>query len=297
MQHFVMKIQTECVPCLIKRIVFESKQSTDNEELISKTIKNSITELAKQYDPNKCSASIATKVHKVAYETLGDNDPYKKLKEMSNKVAKTLVPTAEKHIKNSDDPLKTSMICSIIGNLMDFGIEGATNKPELLLDTFEKSIEEGLGYDDYDKLKKLLSKSKRVLLFTDNCGEVVFDKILCRELKKAYPKINLTLVVKGEKILSDATMEDAIDLGFDEVVDKILTTGCFAVGLDFDKLPKELEKALKDSDLIICKGMANYEAFSETNYKPIAYLMRTKCNAIATSIGVPINISAIKVFK
>ena len=292
-----MKIQTECVHCLLKRIVFEAKQSTDDEELISKTIKNAIAELSQAYDPNACSASVATKVHKVVYETLGDKDPYKKLKDLSNKVAKILVPKVEELIKESDDSLKTSMICSIVGNLMDFGIVGATNNPELLLDEFEKYVDEGLGYDDSEQLKDMLSESKRVLLFTDNCGEIVFDKILCRELKKTYPEINLTLVVKGVDILSDATMEDAISLGFNEVVDEILNTGCFAVGVDFNNLPKELKSAIGKSDLIICKGMANYEAFSETDYKPIAFLMRTKCSAIANSIGIPLNTNGIKVFK
>jgi hypothetical protein len=281
----------------MKRIIFEANQSTKDKELRTEVIQKSCKLLAELYDPNVCSASIATKVHRLVYDTLGDEDPYKKLKNTSNEIALSLVPRAEKLIKNSKEPLKTSMICSIIGNLMDYGIEGASNRPELLLEVFDKSIEEGLGYDDYDKLKELLSKSKKVLLFTDNCGEVVFDKLLCIELKKAFPDIYLTLVVKGEDILSDATMEDAISLGFDKIVDEILTTGCFAVGLDFNKLPKELENSLKESDLIICKGMANYEAFSETDYRPTAYLMRTKCNAIANSIGIPVNINAIKVFE
>jgi len=55
-----------------------------------------------------------------------------------------------------------------------------------------------------------------------------------------------------------------------------------------------VKKALDSADLIISKGMANYEAFSETKYKPIAYLLRTKCNAIARSMGLPREISAIK---
>lgn len=297
MQGFVMKIQTECVPCLLKRVIFEADQSTKDKKLKTEVIKKACKLLAELYDPNTCSASIATKVHRLVYDTLGDKDPYKHLKDISNKIAQSLVPKAEELIKNSKDPLKTSMICSIIGNLMDYGIEGASNKPELLLEIFDKSVKEGLGYDNYDELRKLLSKSKNVLLFTDNCGEIVFDKILCKELKKAFPNIHLTLVVKGVDILSDATMKDAISLGFDEVVDEILDTGSFAVGVDFNKIPKELKKALDDSDLIICKGMANYEAFSETNYKPIAYLMRTKCTAISNSAGLPLNINAIKVIK
>jgi uncharacterized protein with ATP-grasp and redox domains len=153
-----------------------------------------------------------------------------------------------------------------------------------------------LGYDDTDDLKKLLIESKKVVLFTDNCGEIVFDKILCRELKKFNPNIFLTLVVKGEPIISDATLEDIKDLNFEEVTDEILTTGCFAIGLDFDKLPTALKKVLDEVDLIICKGMANYEAFSETDYAPVAYLLRTKCNPIASSMKLPQNISAVKLY-
>jgi hypothetical protein len=292
-----MKIQTECVPCLLKRIIFEAEQSTKDPEVRTKVIKNACKVLSKLYDPNECSATIATKVHKIAYETLGDDDPYKDLKNLSNKVAQSLVPRVEELLKESDDPLKTSIICSIVGNTMDFGIEGGSAHPEALKDIFEETVAEGLGYDNTSKVEELLKKSKHVMLFADNCGEIVFDKILCKELKKFNPNISITLVVRGEPIISDATMKDAEELKFKEVVDEILATGCFAIGVDFKKLPSSLKKALKQTDLIICKGMANYEAFSETDYHPIAYLLRTKCTAIANSMNIPLNINAVKLYQ
>jgi len=292
-----MKIHTECVPCLIKRIIFEAEQSTVDKKRRTEAIKNACRILSDIYDPNKCSAEIATTVHKIVYETLGDDDPYFDLKSKSNLVAKSLLPRVEELMKNSDDPLKTSMICSIIGNTMDFGIEGGSSHPQLLMDVFEKTYSEGLGYDDYQRLKQLLKDSKHVVFFTDNCGEIVFDKILCRELKKFNPDIYITLVVKGEAILSDATSKEAEEFKFKDVVDEILTTGCFAVGVDFNLLPSDVEESLNRADLIICKGMANYESFSETRYMPIAYLLRTKCNAIANSMGITINVNAIKVYE
>ena len=292
-----MKIQTECVPCLIKRIIYESEQSTKDPEIQKKVVQNACKALGELYDPNVCSANIATKVHKIAYETLGDEDPYKDLKLESNRVALSLVPRVEEIIKNSSDPLKTSMICSIVGNMLDFGIRGGSTHPGNLTDIFEKTVSDGLGYDDTEKVKNLLKSSKHVVLFSDNCGEIVFDKIFCREMKKFNPDLFLTLVVKGEYILSDATMDDAVELGFNEVVDEILTTGCYAVGVDFSKLPETVEKRLKESDFIICKGMANYESFSETDYRPVAYLLRTKCNAIASSMELPLDINAIKVYE
>lgn len=292
-----MKIQTECVTCLLKRIIFEAEQSTDDAMLRLKTIQNSCKLLSELYNPNISSAIIATKVHKIAYETLGDYDPYLVLKEQSNKTAQSLVPRVNELIECSDDPLRITMLASIIGNLMDFGIPGGSSHPEKLSEIFEETFAEDLGHDDTDEIKDILKNSKNVLLFTDNCGEIVFDKIFCRELKKFNPNIFLTIVVKGEPIISDATIKDVEELKFDEYVDEILTTGCFAIGLDFEKIPPELEITLKKADLIICKGMANYEAFSETDYKPIAYLLRTKCTAIANSMNLPLNVNVVKLYK
>jgi len=291
-----MKIQTECVPCLIKRIIFEAEVCTTDQDKISKVIQKGCRVLSDLYDPTVCSAEIATKVHRMVYDTLGDADPYLALKKKSNSVATSLLPRVEELINSSDDRLKTSMICSIIGNMMDFGIEGGSSHPTLLKDLFEQTYAQGLGYDDYIALHNLLKTAKKVILFTDNCGEIVFDKVMCRELKRYNPDLQITLVVKGEAILSDATLEDAQELMFSEIVDKVVTTGCYAVGVNFSLLPEDVLQELQTSDLIICKGMANYESFSETEYTPIAYLLRTKCKAIADSMNLPLNVNAIKVY-
>ncbi|MBN2603116.1 MAG: DUF89 family protein [Candidatus Thermoplasmatota archaeon] len=292
-----MKIQTQCVPCLIKRIIFEAEQSTKNEKLKTTVIKKACNALSKLYDPSECSADIATKVHKMVYETLDDNDPYRDLKKQSNQIALSLVPRVKELIEKSSDPLWTSMLCAIVGNSMDFGIEGASSHPDMLKETFQNLIDDGIKYDDSKSLKELIRKAKKILLFTDNCGEIVFDKIFCEELKKFNPDMKLTLVVKGKTVLSDATREDTNKLNFDNVVDEILDTGCFAVGVNFLKIPKNLREKLSSADLIICKGMANYESFSETDYRPIAYLLRTKCDAISSSMKVPINVNVIKQYS
>jgi len=46
------------------------------------------------------------------------------------------------------------------------------------------------------------------------------------------------------------------------------------VGIDFNGITEKLRKRLQEANLIICKGMANYEAFSEKRYRPIAYFLR-----------------------
>lgn len=288
-----MKMKPRCVPCLLNRVLYEAELTNASKEKQEEVIKKAAKKLLEEYTKEKTSAQIATVVHKMAYELLGDEDPYRELKIKSNEVAKKLIPKAKKFIKKSNDKLEASILCSIVGNSIDFGIEGSASSPEELYKKFDEELKKGIHYNNLDEIKKYLKGN--ILYFTDNCGEIVFDKLVCKELKKF--DVNLTLVVKGIPILTDATYEDVISLNFNEVVDEILTTGAFAVGVDFNSISADLEKKLQNSNLIICKGMANYEAFSETNYKPIAYFLKVKCKSIAEDMNLPLGINAIKLYE
>jgi uncharacterized protein with ATP-grasp and redox domains len=292
-----MKIQPECVPCLLKRIFFESELSTSDTKRQTEALRTACSLLSELYDPSECSATIATKIHDKVYSVLGDKDPYARLKQTSTTVVQALLPKVTTLIAQSEDPLRTSMVCAIIGNVLDFGIEGGSIHPHMLEEMFDRLYAEGLGHDDYPRLRKLLANARRLVLCTDNCGEIVFDRVLCAELKRFNPDLHISAIVKDVPVLSDATKADADALRFLEVVDDLFTTGCFCVGVDFTRLPKQATAALAHADVIISKGMANYEAFSETSYKPIAYLLRTKCAAIARSMKLPQHKSVIQLVE
>lgn len=293
----IMKITPTCVPCLLNRIIFEANQSTTDKNLQTQVIKNACAMLSKLYDPNECSAKIATKIHKKTYQILENPDPYKHLKKQSNSIASSFVQTIEKKISNSNYPLKTAILASIVGNTLDFGISGASSTPEELKQVFDEIYNQGIQYDDSEKLFSLLKDSSSILYFTDNSGEIIFDKIVCNQLKKTFSNLSISLVVKGEPVLSDATLDDVKTLGFENVVDNVFTTGGFAVGVDLSILPYEVKEKMKEVDIILCKGMANYESFSETDINPIVYLLRSKCEPIATSMNVPIHANIVKLYE
>lgn len=292
-----MKIDPQCVPCLLKRVLFEARLTTAPEQTQTQVIKAACATLARVYTPQGSSAEIATHVHRAVYDALNDHDPYHGLKIRSTREALALVPTVERLITHSKDRLHASLLCATIGNMLDFGIEGAGTTPEALADVFHTLYHEGFGHDNYPALKKLLKSAHRILFFTDNCGEHVFDKILLRELHHTHPGIDITLVVKGVPILSDATLTDAAEIGLSEVATTIITTEDFAVGIPLHPLPPTLATALDTTDLVLAKGMANYESFSELTVRPITFLLRTKCPPIAASMELPLNISALKVYQ
>ncbi|UZE92524.1 MAG: DUF89 domain-containing protein [Methanosarcinales archaeon] len=276
-----MKAHPRCAPCLLARVHYEAALSTDDPELQQRAIQAGIRWLNESFSINTPATYISTEIHRRAYEVLGDEDPYVTKKKMSNEIALKLLPMAEEMVTSTkDDAFRRSVIASIAGNTFDFGVLGF--EPEEQFDAyFMDMFKKGLDVDDTDKMKELLDD---VLYLTDNCGEIVFDGLVLDQIKRLGGKV--TLVVKGAPILTDATLKDAEETGVGKKADRVLTTGSNAIGVDLNEAPDELTKALKNASLIVSKGMANYEALSEYDFGPIAYLLRAKCEPIAASLGI-----------
>ena len=143
-------------------------------------------------------------------------------------------------------------------------------------------------------LMELLGTVPGVVYMFDNCGESQLDKVLIRQLRRMGKRV--VGVVRGAPILNDVTEEDALRIGLDREMDRLLTTGKFYVGIDWDDIPAELEDEIRGCGLIIAKGMANYEATSDRRLPvPIVHILRTKCRPVASSLGVPENINVVRV--
>jgi len=288
-----MKVHPECAQCLLRRILYETELGGASMDQQYAAMKLAIDALQKDFSPDICSAEIATGVHRGVYDLLG-KDPYADAKAKSNEIALQLLPKARRMVEESDDPFRTAVLCSIIGNVLDFGIRNDFQNADVLLERFDSLCEEGLGHDDTPEIKEL-ARGSHIAYLTDNCGEIVFDRILVRELRKYAERI--TLLVRGSPILSDATREDVAYVGLDQEVDEVLDTGMFAVGIDLDRASPQLREVLYSADLIISKGMGNYEALSESDLRPIAYLLRTKCEPVARDIGVPKGTNVVKLVE
>ncbi len=288
-----MKIDARCPHCLLSRIHYEAVLSTDNKELIHKTVMAGIDVLNRTYKPGVSSGYISTAMHRKAYAILDDNDPYLELKQLSNKVASEVLPIAKKRIyegnPNDMEIFKRAVLASVVGNYFDYGVMGFDVAPAIFDETFTKLYKRGLDVDDTSQMFGMLDN---VVYITDNCGEILLDMLVFDIIKKAGG--NITLVVRGGPILNDATIDDVHEFGIDKIVDRVLTTGSNAIGVCFDEAPTELLEAFDSASLIISKGMANYETLSERNIGPVAYLLRTKCESVAEDMGLKMGYSVAK---
>lgn len=284
-----MKIHPRCAPCLLSRLQFEAELSTKDLALQKKAVLAGIEVLRKYLVDGAPATHLSTKIHREAYRVLGDIDPYREKKRQSNEAALKLLPFVREFVSEKDS-FRRAVLVSIIGNSFDFGVLGFDADKATGKETIMKQIKHGLDVDDSDMMRSML---RDVVYLADNCGEIIFDTLLFEEIKKLGGRI--TLVVRGAPILNDVTMKEARELAIDKLVDRVLTTGSNAIGVCLKEAPPELVEALHGASIIISKGMANYETMSEYDFKPIAYLLKTKCESVAEAMGLQKNMSVARV--
>ena len=239
--------------------------------------------LAEEFDENLQSNSTGTRIQRYIKKVTGCDDPYKSEKIESNRIALNVLPKVKEILKD-DDSLETFVKVAIVGNIIDFGAYGLDADWE---DMINDGLKKELVINDIDAFEDALNKYDDVLYLVDNTGEIVFDKLLIEKIK-SYG-VNVTVAVKEKPILNDACMEEALEVGLDEVAD-IISTGTDSVGIVESMISDEFLEYFKKSPFIISKGMGNYEGITEMDLdgQDVFVLLAVKCPAISNHSGVDI---------
>lgn len=274
-----MRFDERCFECLLSRVQLECRLCGADSGSTA-TIREECARLLDEIRTKPLShPQIASTIHRHVYSRLGSTDPFRALKEESTRQALEVCAAVRPRLVTFRD----HVLASVIGNTFDYGVKSHTVKPDFSR-YFEEEFRSGLYLDDCDRILPL---ADRVVYFTDNCGEIVFDRLLLEFLFCRGSKV--TVAVRDEPILNDATMEEALALQMDRFAEVVTTTGCGCeIGVRLDCMPPPLSRAMETCTLIISKGMANYESLSEyRDLPPVAYLMAVKCDPIAEEVGVP----------
>jgi uncharacterized protein with ATP-grasp and redox domains len=277
---FFMKITDTCIDCLLSRVKLECNLCNASPALTDSTIQDCTSVMNELRSFPLSHPQIASRIHRTAYGKLGNPDPFFEIKQQGNREATAVCNKVRMDLHSFRD----YVIAAVIANIFDYGVKGHTVSEDFST-FFDKEFKDGLTIDDTEKIERLCS---RVVYLTDNCGEIVFDRLLIDYMKAKGSHV--TLAVKEAPILNDATREDITGIGLDALVDHVTTTGGGAeIGICMENIPADLKRAIDNCTIIIAKGMANYESLSEMdNLPPVAYLLAAKCRPVADDIGVPV---------
>ncbi|MBD3325216.1 DUF89 family protein, partial [candidate division KSB3 bacterium] len=193
-----MKARIECVLCQQQQALRVVRLATDDHALHETVLRQVLSHLATipwTDDPMTMSQGVYALINKAT----GNPDPYNALKSRSNREILALYPELQHQIRTSDDPLLTACKFAVAGNIMDFGAHAAFNVQE----TIDHVLQTDFAINAYPRLKTDLESASSVLLFADNAGELVFDKLLLETMLAQTPLKRLTVVVKEFPIIND----------------------------------------------------------------------------------------------
>jgi len=284
-----LKVEIRCASCILHRGYMEIQEVTNDRSLQFKAMSSLLRFLDEEFTPTANPAYLGTKRDRLIRKITGNPDPYAKRKQISNQKALEFLPLAKNLVSNESSTelkFRKACLCSIVGNIMEFDIP---DNPFKFTDlkTLIQGAEEDLAVDEIPQIFNKAEKAKRIFYLADNAGEIAFDTLLVQELKKLGPRV--TVAVKGNPVLNDATMEDAKYVGIHEVADEIITTGTDAVGLILNECSEEFLKVYDSADFVVAKGMGYAETLTERQLPvPHALLLRTKCSTVANFFKVSI---------
>jgi uncharacterized protein with ATP-grasp and redox domains len=286
-----MKADPQCIPCILAAVYRAAATVTDDRVRRLELMRIASMEIGRKLNPEATPRHLTGLVLEALNRVCQIKDPYRRLKDESNEAALRMIRGVERLVSGAETPyhrFRLAVEYSVAANAADYSvfmggfIYGGDLEAQLRM--FK---EKALALDEIDCFYNYASRGGDVLYLLDNCGEMVFDTILIRELKRLGCKV--TAVVKDKPFLNDATIREALRIGLDEVADRLISTGSGTCGLGLYDMGSELAEALKESDLIICKGQANYEDLSEIEDAlngVIVYLLVVKCELIARELGV-----------
>jgi len=271
-----MKSDLKCIPCILnfclRTLDFCQIESIKKEKIFRKIL-NEI----RNFSLEKSPASISSLATGIIQRETGIIDPYKEEKRKQNERALQYYPLFKKLVRESEFQLKAAFKLSAIGNTIDLGASHGNYDMEGTLHNFHNIM---FAKEDFDGFHSKLKDAKTLLFIADNCGEIIFDRVLLEELTG----IRKIVSVKSGPFINDVTVGEIKETGIDKIAE-VIETGTSSPDLNEDETGEEFNNLFRDADIIISKGHANFEALHGTR-ADIYFLLKAKCDVVASLLGV-----------
>lgn len=279
-----MKLNAECMLCLLRRHIATAEGLGSEEQVtaFARDLMKALTE-----GPEEQSAPFYTpEITRLFTRHFGlADDRFAEEKELSNRYYLEREERIRAQAESAEDPLYAGLQCAILGNYIDFSaLQGEVSFEKLdkmlpLANTFQ--VDRAV----FDRLRQDLEKGRELLYLTDNAGEIGFDKLFLMIIHRLYPRLTITVCVRGGPAQNDATREDAAAVGMPFPV---IDNGTRIPGTVLSLASDELKSALERSDLVIAKGQANVETLLDTGHGyNIYYAFLIKCARFITRFEKP----------
>ncbi len=273
-----MKVYLDCLPCVLRQVLEASRMATEDAEKQERIMSDAVRILCK-YKSYRNSPEIVRKIHRLVSKRTGIADPYNQIKQRDLQAALGVYPKLKEIAENKQDRLYWALKVAAAGNTLD----SAVNAGYDIEKNIEREIVKPFAVCDSDLFEQRLKTAKSILVIGDNAGETVFDRVLLEQL----PGFDITYAVRSAPIINDATEKEAHASGLGSIA-RIVSTGCDMPGILLDECSKAFLDIFFGADIVISKGMGNYETLSDCG-RDIYFLLKVKCPTVSNLLGAEIN--------
>ncbi len=275
-----MQANSMCIACILSKQEKQIRPFSDENK--KSEYMHQVLEILFKYGRSESSPWLAEQIDQLYEHFWGEPEDYTSVKHRYNNLLLQKEPEIVQQIRGSEDPIKESIKYVCAANYIDFSaVEHVTEQ------TFEKLLEkaksETILQEEYLAFRRDLRKAKRLVYLTDNCGEIVLDKVFIRFLKESFPHLQVVVIVRGKNVINDATMEDAREVGLTDLVPCVGNDNG-ALGTVLKRFGEQTRKLLQDADLVISKGQGNFESLYGEGVNPY-YLFLCKCELFVRRFG------------
>lgn len=279
----ISRLNPECISCLIKKQIDKYPKNASRRDKID--YMQAVLKIVATATDDMSAPEIVDEIYMLRREMFNEHTDFGKVKKYFNNLMLGMEKTISDEINDAAEPLKRALQMVMMGNYIDFGAMDKVDEDKLNnLILTAKDIE--ISESEYDKLKKDIIRSKKIAYLTDNCGEIVLDKLLMGEILKINPNAKITAVVRGGEVLNDATLPDAEQVGLLDMAD-VIDNGTAYAGTCLDKISDEALDAIEGADMVISKGQGNFETLNRCGLN-IYYIFMCKCDMFAKRFNVPL---------
>jgi uncharacterized protein with ATP-grasp and redox domains len=268
-----MKAGPECRDCL-KKLARQAMELATADLKARSKIEEEVAKILERLSPNVIPSDLSNEFHPLIRKLSGNPDPYRERKMREIEAARL----AFSRIGPTGD-LRRCVEIAAQGNAIDFFVDHKT-----LLRSLRETPK--FAIDHIDLLERKLATAREILYLSDNAGEAFFDLPLVKALSR---HAGVTYAVKEAPIQNDLTLEDLRLAGLFDSFENIIEAPA-TIGVYLEKSSPEFREKFDRADLVVAKGMGNYETLSELPARgKIFYILRAKCGPVARSLEVDID--------
>jgi len=272
-----MKISRECYLCIYTQTLNLTKRMGLDEDKASEVLRG-VGGILSKYGLNVTPPEIAAEVYEFISNATGIEDPFLKEKEAAIKEALKFKNILEKRLEKSKERLCDACKIAVAGNVIDLGVNQEYNLQKEIKNIFELDFK----HNDYNEFKNGLKDAQSIVYLGDNAGENVFDEILIKELKKQVSKIYY--FTRGRPIINDITVKDLEGLEIFTLAE-VVDSGVPTPGFHLKYANEKAKELFFEADLVISKGMGNFECLFGECGRDVFYLFKVKCEVVARACG------------